>query len=268
MLEFLRNHRRREVASHPFPEAYREIITKNVAYAALLTEEERTELEGLVANFIAEKPFEGCGGLELTDEIRVTVAAQACILLLGRENDLYPNLDVVLVYPSAYRARTTRSAGSVAIVGEDARLGESYRQGAVVLAWDETKRGGRSMHDGKNLVFHEFAHQLDSEDGSMDGTPELDSNDALSEWGHVLSEEYTELVDRLHAGRATDIDAYGATNAAEFFAVITEMFFERSARMRKHHTALYEELVAFYKQDPAKRRDDHANAAQAEPSPE
>ena len=254
MLDFLfKDSRRAKLRAEPLsPEAHA-ILEKNVPYLARLNEADRKEIEGLVQIFLAEKEFEGCGGLEITDEIKVTIAAQACLLLLHRENDMYPGVDAILVYPSAYRAKTRTDGGGFIVEGEQARLGESWTRGVVVLAWDHVKSGAMNMNDGHNLVLHEFAHQLDGEDGSMDGAPELGARARYKSWAHVLGDEFSELSERLNAGRKSDIDSYGATSPAEFFAVITEMFFEKPLAMKQRHPDLYEELVAFYKQDPAEQ---------------
>jgi Mlc titration factor MtfA (ptsG expression regulator) len=251
MFDFLKRRKHAAIVAEPFPEAWREIVERDVAYAAKLSAEERTTLEGLVQIFIAEKSFEGCGGLELTDEIRVTIAAHACLLILHREEaDVYPGLDSILVYPSAYRASSKKREGLVVIESEDARLGESWTRGAVVLAWDHVLRSARQL-GGDNVALHEFAHQLDAADGTVDGAPDLGSRARYASWARVLGEEFKELSERLHAGRGSDIDAYGATNPPEFFAVVTEMFFEKPQQLKKRHPDLYAELAEFYKQDPA-----------------
>ena len=164
MFDFLKRRRREALRAHPFPDAWREVLDRDVAYVAKLHEADRAELEGLVQIFLAEKNLEGCGGLELTDEIRVTIAAQACLLLLHRETDIYPDLDTVLVYPHAYHAKGTQHDGPVVIESDDARLGESWTRGVVVLAWDHVASSARHL-GGDNVVLHEFAHQLDAEDG-------------------------------------------------------------------------------------------------------
>lgn len=251
MFDFLKRRKHAAIVAEPFPEAWREIVERDVAYAAKLSAEERKTLEGLVQIFIAEKSFEGCGGLELTDEIRVTIAAHACLLILHRDSaDVYPGLDSILVYPSAYRASSKKREGLVVIESEDARLGESWTRGAVVLAWDHVLRSARQL-GGDNVALHEFAHQLDAADGTVDGAPDLGSRARYASWARVLGEEFKELSERLHAGRGSDIDAYGATNPPEFFAVVTEMFFEKPEQLKKRHPELYAELAAFYKQDPA-----------------
>jgi len=253
MLHPFRDHRRAELRKQPLSEAQRAVVVANCPHFTRLTSDERRELEGLIQIFLAEKTFEGCAGLELTEEMRLTIAAQACLLLLHRDTDIYPNVDSILVYPSAYRAPIHERAGFVVIDGTQARLGESWQRGLVVLSWDHVQADARNFRDGHNVVLHEFAHQLDSEDGAMDGTPELGARSRYTSWARVLGDEYRELAERVHAGRPSDIDAYGATNAPEFFAVLTEMFFEKPRALKKRHPELYAELRDFYRQDPAAR---------------
>jgi MtfA peptidase len=253
MFDFFKNRRRAALRDQPLTEAEWEILARNVPYLAKLDASDRDELAGLIRIFLAEKSFEGCGGLELTEEIKVTIAAQASLLLLHRDTDVFPNVDAILVYPSAYRVPTKWSEGAVVIEGEQARIGESWTRGIVVLAWDHVKADAAQPADGQNVVLHEFAHQLDSEDGGMDGAPDLGTRARYTSWAHVLGDEYAELAKRLHAGRATDIDPYGATNPPEFFAVVTEMFFEKPRALKRRHAELYAELADFYQQDPANR---------------
>jgi len=240
----------RSPESRPFPPEWSEILDQNVPLAQMLSETDRRELERLILAFIEDKHFEGAGGFEMNDEVRVTIAAQACILLLHRDTAVYPDLDTIVVYPSTYVARTKSFDGPVVIEGDVARLGESWERGLVVLAWDAVRRGTSNVRDGHNVVLHEFAHQLDQEDGTMDGAPDLGSRARYATWAHVLGEEYADLVERLHAGRRADIDAYGATSPPEFFAVVTEMFFEKPAQLRARHPELYATLADFYQQDP------------------
>jgi Mlc titration factor MtfA (ptsG expression regulator) len=252
MFDFFKNHRRQALLKQPLTSEERAVLDKNVPYVAELGTEDRSELEGLVRIFVTEKHFEGCAGLELTPEIKLTIAAQACLLLLHRETDIYPNVDSILVYPSAYRVPTEQHDGLVVVQENQARLGESWQRGLVVLSWDHALAGAAQPHDGQNVVLHEFAHQLDGEDGPMNGTPVLGARARYTAWAHVLGDEFDELSRRLHAGRRSDIDPYGATNPAEFFAVVTEMFFEKPRALKKRHAELYAELAAFYRQDPAR----------------
>jgi MtfA peptidase len=251
MFNLFKGWRRERLRSLPFPAEWQRIIERNVSLFGRLSPEDQRELLGHTQVLLAEKHFEGCGGLELTDEIRVTVAAQACVLLLHRETDYYPRLKSILVYPSAYLVSDERPiGGGLWEEGDEIRLGHTApRLGALVIAWDDALRGGRAVDDGENVVFHEFAHQLDFEDYVVDGTPPLESGQYLS-WARVMSAEYEALRRANDTEATTLIDQYGAKNPAEFFAVITEVFFERPSELRQKHPALYEELRSFYRQDP------------------
>jgi Mlc titration factor MtfA (ptsG expression regulator) len=252
MLGFLKQRRRERIRAQPFPPAWLAIIERNVPMYARLSEDDRLELQRRVLVFIAEKSFEGAGGLEMTDEIRVTIAAQACILLLRLDDDdYYPALRSIIVYPTAYTVPRESREGGIVREEDAVHLGESWTHGAVVLSWNSARRGAADPRDGKNVILHEFAHQLDQEDGAADGTPELDAWALYAPWARVLSEHYLALRKAASAGRKTLLDQYGATNEAEFFAVASESFFERPLQLRTRHPELYEELSRYYGQDPA-----------------
>jgi MtfA peptidase len=248
-----RSRKREQLRAAPFRDDWRRAIERNVPITLRLPPADRQELLGHVQVFLAEKHFEGAGGLELTDEIRVTIAAQACLLLLHRDTDYYPLLTSIIVYPSTYVVPEKHSlGGGIWEEGEHDLLGHTSRSlSALVLAWDSTLHGARDMRDGENVVLHEFAHQLDFEQGDVNGTPALDSNQAYASWARVLGAEYDALRRASDEGRPSVLDEYGAENPAEFFAVATEAFFERPVALREKHVALYEELRAFYQQDPA-----------------
>jgi Mlc titration factor MtfA (ptsG expression regulator) len=256
MLDFLfKDKRRAALRARPFPAEWSAFLARNAPFTRLLPEADLRELEGLVQIFVAEKSFEGCGGFEVTDEVRVTIAAQACVLLLHRETDVFPGLDTVLVYPHAFVAPTQRRDATGVVTEEmSPRAGESWSRGVVVLAWDHVLRGGASVHDGHNVVFHEFAHQLDAEDGAMEGAPVLSRRSHYGPWARVLGDEYSDLVARVEKHRKSDLDGYGATSPAEFFAVVTEAFFERPDALKSKHPALFDELAGFYHQDPSRWR--------------
>ncbi len=244
--------RRERLRATPFPPEWKNIVLRNLPIFARLPSYDRAELLGDVQVFLAEKRFEGCAGLELTDEIRVTIAAQACLLLLHRETDYYPELTSILVYPSAYAVHEDRYVGgNIWEQGEDSRLGHTGRQlGSLVLAWDEAKRGAADPADGKNLVLHEFAHQLDFEDSRTDGAPALATRAEYLAWARVMQREYEALRKADATGAPSVLDIYGATKPAEFFAVATEAFFERPRALQAKQPELYEEFASFFQQDP------------------
>jgi Mlc titration factor MtfA (ptsG expression regulator) len=244
--------RRERLRSSPFPADWKEIVTRNLPIFARLPSDDQTELLGHVQVFLKEKRFEGCGGLELTDERRVTIAAQACLLLLHRDTDYYPELTSILVYPSTYIVEEDRYLGEdMWSQGADNRLGHTGRQmGSLVLTWDEVKRGAADPADGNNLVMHEFAHQLDFEDAVTDGAPALATRAEYLAWARVMQREFDALREAEEAGTPTVLDTYGATNPPEFFAVATEAFFERPRALRAKNRQLYDQLAAFFRQDP------------------
>lgn len=253
-LALLKHWRRPRLRKRALPAEWQAIIERNVPYVRLLSESEREQLAGDVQVFLAEKRFEGCAGLQITDEIRVTIAAQACLLLLNRATDFYPTLRTILVYPHGYVAdAASRQPDGTVIEGPQHRLGESWLRGAVVLSWDDVRRGAADPFDGHNLVLHEFAHQLDSESGANEGAPALGGRPRSAAWARVLGGEYRQLIADLDRHMPTLIDAYGATTPAEFFAVVTEAFFERPVALRRRHPELYEQLRSFFRQDPAAR---------------
>ena len=246
-----RRTRRRRLMAAPFPDEWQAICRRNVGLYNRLPDDLRRQLHGLVNVFLNEKRFYGCKGLEITDEIRVTIAAQACMLLLNRPTGFFRGLKSIYVYPQSYVAKETIRDGVIEIEGRSVRLGESWRHGPVVLAWDSIRGGVRNIEDGGNVVLHEFSHQLDQEDGAADGSPVLDSRSSYVTWSRVLGAEYEALRRRTEVGRYSDIREYGATDPAEFFAVITEAFFEKPRQMQRKHLELYEQLKNYYKIDPA-----------------
>ena len=257
-----RKRRREKIRSKALQPEWCEIIKKNVRFYGLLSPGMKKELHGLIQIFMDEKIFEACGGIELTDEIKITIAAQACILLLGRENDIYPTLRTILVYPHAYFAPVKQRMVDGAIMeGFQQRLGESWSRGQVVLAWDEILQDTNDIHDGHNLVFHEFAHQLDNESGAAEGVPEFDKRSSYIVWARVLTKEYNKLISDIIHHKHPLLNQYGATNPAEFFAVVTEYFFEKPVQLKHLHHELYVQFRDFYKLDPAEmmRKDKKLN---------
>lgn len=248
--------RRRAILETPFPEDWVRYIRRNMAHYAQLSADEQQQLRDLTQVFVEEKTWRGCGGLELIDEIRVTIAAQACLLVLNLDHELYSNVDSILVYPSTvvptrvddpYFALPTPAGGVMPV------LGEAHQRGPVILTWDSVKRGGRHPERGHNVVYHEFAHKLDMLDGAADGVPPLTDDAHYEAWVAVCTEVYQNLHRRLDAGEPCMLDAYAATNVAEFFAVVTENFFDEPLELQEAHPELYDVLQEFYRQDPAAR---------------
>lgn len=244
--------RRQRIAAQPFPAAWRRLLRRHVPLVARLPARQQLRLKGLMQVFLAEKPILGCRGLQVTDEMRVTIAALACLPLLGAARGLYPELRQVLLYPTAFVVdRPVNEGGGVLSEQRRALAGESWSQGQVLLAWDEVKRGAATPDDGHNVVIHEFAHQLDQAGGPANGAPALPTAEAYRRWSTVMQNEFDALQRRLAIGEHGLIDAYGATDPAEFFAVVSELFFERPLELAASHPALYAELRGYYRLDPA-----------------
>lgn len=247
-----RRHAAREkLLAEPFPDAWLGYLDALPFYRAL-DERGRQRIRDDLRVLIAEKHWQGCGGLELTDEIRVSIAAQASLLLLNIEHEYFRGVREILVYPAAYRTMPHTDAHGIVREGQ-ANLGEAWRKGPVVLSWDDAARGARDPDDGHNLVLHEFAHKLDMIDGLADGTPPLEDRQQFECWVATMTAEFEALRDAAEHGRATVLDTYGATNPAEFFAVATECFFEKAEQLRTRHEGLYRCLQDYYHQDPAAR---------------
>lgn len=252
MSSWLRKRRRRRLLERPFPLEWNTILT-NLPIFGRIPEEDHDELRRHVQILLDEKTFEGCGGLEISDEIRVTVGTYAAVLLLHRETDYYPQLASILMYADAYGAPGERHIGEYLVEeGVEVREGESWYRGSMVLSWKDVRRGVHNPRGGENVVFHEFAHQLDDESGGGDGTPVMETRDQWRRWVRICEEEYQALVEAEERGRKTLIDPYGAESPSEFFAVVTECFFNRPGKLQERHPELYEIFAEYYHQDPAR----------------
>lgn len=255
LFNWFKNRRRARILATSFPERWNQLIRDNCVHDQHLTSQQQSKLRRLIQIFVAEKNWEGCGGLTMTDEIKVSIAAQACLLVVGMEEDqFFDHVLSILVYPTGYVAGGTHvSSNGVVFEGGQPRLGEAWWRGPVVLSWAEARAGGRKETHGHNLVLHEFAHQLDMLNGRItDGTPPLKTQEEHDRWISVLGPEFERLVVNCRQGYHGFIDCYGATNPAEFFAVITETFFERPHALQMHHPDAYDVLCEYYRLDPAK----------------
>lgn len=234
-----------------FRDEWIEMLERNVPLYQRLPDELKLRLYERIAHFVATIRFEGCNGLELTEDMILTVAAQACLLVIHREGKPYPGLKVVYLYPSTFSSVQTR-VDSIGVVTEERihRLGESWKTGTIVLSWDSVAQGALNISDADNVTFHEFAHQLDHEDGATDGAPGLPGRAAYRSWARVFTENYVDFLELTERGKKTVLDSYGATNPAEFFAVATETFFEKPRQLSEKRPELYHELMEYYGLDP------------------
>ncbi len=256
VLGFRKERHRKALLAQPFPPSWKALLEAKSSLYVSLPPQFKDELHGLIQIFLDEKRFEGCGGLVVTEEMKVLIAAQACLLLVNNQETerkaLYPTLSTILVYPSAYVAPERAAIGFNQVIETDeARLGESWNRGSVILVWDHVSEDSQNPAEGENVVLHEFAHQLDQEDSSSNGAPLLKTRGQYIAWARVLGGEYKRLQDELAKNHPTLLREYAATNPAEFFAVVTEVFFEKPGVMKRRHPELYEQLQGYYGLDPA-----------------
>jgi hypothetical protein len=242
--------KRQRLRAQPFPANWRAVLQQRVPYVRRLPADLQLRLKQHMQVFLAEKTFIGCNGLEINDEIRVTIAAHACLLILNRPSGYYPNLRQILVYPDSFVVqRDQLDHIGLAHRTREVLAGESWSEGQVILSWQDTLEGAAVVDDGQNVAIHEFAHQLDQESGSANGAPMLGRH-AQQSWSRVLGDEFMTLQARVMRGAPSLFCDYGATDPGEFFAVISEMFFEQPEAMAQEHAALYRELSQFYQLDP------------------
>lgn len=243
--------RRNAIKRRAFPPLWNAIIENHLPIYLQLSPDERRRLQGHIQVFLAEKQFIGCGGLEVTLEMKVTIAAVACLLLLNERGKYFPKLRSILIYPGVYLVNHTIATGNYVVEERrEARLGESWSQDQVILSWEQVEKDTTNWRDGHNVVLHEFAHQLDQEGGMANGVPILQRNSDYTLWAQVMSAEYQQLCHAVEGRMTTVLDAYGTTNPAEFFAVATETFYEKPRQLQQHHAALYEQLQRYYLLDP------------------
>lgn len=251
--------RRARWQQQPFPAAWRKHLRKRVPMFARLPTDLQLQLKKHIQVFVAEKAFIGCDGLRVTDEMRVVVAAHACLLLLNRTRgvpaDYFAGVRQILLYPAAFLVdRSHTDVAGVHHAGRQALAGESWSQGQVILSWQDVLQGAADAHDGRNVVIHEFAHQLDQENGQAIGAPLPLAGDAShnpQRWKTVLTAAYERLQGEAFMHQQVLLDHYGAQDPAEFFSVVSEVFFEQGAALRSYDEALYRELQSYFKVDPA-----------------
>lgn len=251
LLSQLRERRRARLYRRPFPDAWRELLIRNVQLYQRLPDDLRVALQQRVQYLIASKEFVGRGGLQITDEHKVTIAAQACLLVLSEQGEIFPGFRTIIVYPDTFFSDRDFEEDGVVTRERDHRAGESWHRGPIVLSWGDVLRGGLDDDDGFNVVIHEFAHKLDEQNVATNGQPLLRSNEHYGEWVRVLNREYEEFLRRVKRRSNTVLDSYGAESPPEFFAVASESFFEKPVEMRERLPELYQQLSRFYQLDPA-----------------
>ena len=226
------------------------LLQENVPLYTRVPSELKSHLHGCIQLFIHEKQFVG-RDIEINDTIRLTIAANACMLLLHQQQQRFANFTTVIVYPDTYVAQQTNHHDSLESIEHSRRAGESWVRGPIVLSWGDSIRGSINQHDGHNVILHEFAHKLDEQSGAMNGLPELRNNAHYTEWANILNDEFASLKRRAEKGKNSVLDEYGTVSPPEFFAVATESFFEKPKQMKKKLPELYQQLSRFYAIDPA-----------------
>lgn len=251
---WLQRRRRLALAARPFPEQWQRWLREHTTLYERLPQPLRERLHGLIQIFVREKTFVGCNGLAVTDEMRVVIAAYACLLVINRRDvpraHFYDELFSLLVYPTPFIVPETHHVGhGVVTEGHRVLSGQAWDSRRIILSWQDIEE---SLAGGHNVVLHEFAHYLDMEDETMNGAPGLGSTRAYAEWSQVFWHEYDQLRADILAGKATFLDPYAATEPAEFFAVVTEVFFQRPQELELQHAGLYGQLRKYYRVDPAR----------------
>ncbi|WP_372572451.1 M90 family metallopeptidase [Ruegeria jejuensis] len=240
---------RHKLLETPLSVAQRRTIEDLVPIVRRMPPELRAGLDGKVNLFLDQVDFIGCDGLEVTEDMRLSIAAQACLLVVNSEL-WYENLTTVLIYPNAFKSRQRRHSGYVVTEQEVVRTGESWDRGPVILSWAHSRQGGLNDHDGHNVVFHEFAHQIDDLSGRTNGVPILSEGQSFAEWERVFLTAYETHLRAVETGHRTVIDPYGAEGHEEFFAVSVEVFFERPQALKNDVPEVYEQLSKLFRLDP------------------
>ena len=242
---------RARLTGRPFPSAWRAVLRRRMPLYRRLPVPLQRQLQRHVQWLLGRVPFIGCQGQVVTDEVRVLIAAQAALLLLGRPAGHFRNLRQVLVYPGPFVVDRPLSDGAIVQDARRVLMGESWQQGQLLLSWPDVLAGAADADDGHNVVIHEFAHQLDQETGTANGAPVLGARGRYGRWSATFRAAVDGLQAALARGEPTLIDPYGATDPGAFFAVVSELFFERGAALAAELPELYAELASYYGCDPS-----------------
>lgn len=241
---------RKNLLATPLTDRQRAIVQQEVPLIRRLPAEYRGPLEGKINLFLNQVQFVGRGGLEVSEEMELSIAAQACLLVVNIDQ-WYKNLRTILIYPGAFKSHQKERSGYVVTERETVRTGESWLRGPVVLSWADSEQGVLDDRDGHNVVLHEFAHQIDNLSGHTDGAPLMNKGQSFAEWARVFIEAYERHVRAVERGHHTVIDPYGAEGHQEFFAVSVEVFFEKPQALKQAEPEVYAQLVELFRLDPA-----------------
>jgi Mlc titration factor MtfA (ptsG expression regulator) len=262
LFDYFKRHRRERVLRQTqIDDAVWNTALEDYNFTRVLNADERVRLKQWVILFLAEKPINGAGDLNIDNGARLAIAIQACMLILNLDLDWYKSWTEVIIYPGEFVARHEEidEAGVVHVV-EEPMSGESWEHGTVVLSWADVQQAGQAGNDGAyNVVMHEFAHQMDMLNGDANGFPPLHKDMNREQWAKAFSAAYEHFCNRVDAWEDTVIDEYASENPAEFFAVISEAFFETPLVIQEAYPDVYAQLALFYRQDTAARA--RANAS-------
>jgi Mlc titration factor MtfA (ptsG expression regulator) len=246
----VRARRRAARFSEPFPAEWRALLERSLPLYRRIPPDLRLKLEPIVRAFLTDVRFIGCRGLQVTDEMRLVIAVQACLLIVARDSRAYESLGSVLIYPDEFIVnQTDEDEAGVITEGESVLSGQSLDTAQIVLSWRDVQDHGTD-DEIYNVVVHEFAHFLDNAlDGTLTDT--ASGRKDFEAWHDLLEREYQALCDAVERGDDTLIDPYGTESTVEFFAVATEAFCEQPGNLKRLHPALYADLATFYGLDPA-----------------
>lgn len=249
-LYLLRQETRKRLLSEGLSDRQRSIIAEQVPLTRKLPFEIQKKLEGKINLFLDQVEFTGCKGLNVTEEMKLSIAAQACLLVVNRDF-WYDHLTTILIYPHAFKSRHQERTGYVVQEKETIRTGESWVRGPVILSWSHSQMGALNDDDGHNVVFHEFAHKIDELSGRTNGIPQLDSIERLKDWAETFDIAYKKHIHATRAGQRTVLDHYGASGPQEFFAVAVEVFFEQPIALKRYEPEVFGQMSRFFQLDPS-----------------
>jgi len=247
----LLKNRRLTIKAHDFPKEWERILSAHWPLYCRLPDLLKQNLHDRIKLFLSEKQFIACNDFKLDEKHKLLISAQACLLIINKPFEYFDKLKTILVYPSAFIVRHNNLLAN-GTVSEDTNInsGEAWETGKIILSWDDAYSGMIKLEDGHNVVIHEFAHLLDHTNGTANGAPLLQHAKSYDQWSQIFSSAYENLQRSINIGQSNLFNPYGATNPGEFFAVASELFFEKSKSLQQHEPELHQQLTKFYAIDP------------------